>query len=150
MAVTIQREDHRSLEATSLLEELSKALAAITGSSGRSSFSLEDLDNPRAVFAMARDEAGKAIGCGAIRPIGETTAEVKRMYARQKGRAVGTLLLSFLEEQARVLGYASLVLETRRVNHVAVGFYLARGYRVIANYGKYVGREEAVCFEKAL
>ena len=30
----------------------------------------------------------------------------------------------------------------------AVRFYLTHGYRVCENYGKYKGREEAICFEK--
>ncbi len=150
MSITVAAESHRSPDATALMGELSEALAAITGNSGRSSFSPEDLDDPRAMFALARDEAGRAVGCGAIRPYGETTAEVKRMYARQKGSGVGSLLLSFLEEQARALDYTALQLETRKINQGAVGFYLARGYRVIPNYGKYAGHEEAVCFEKAL
>ena len=150
MAITISREDHRSPVAAALLEELSETLAAITGDSGRSSFSPADLDHPRAVFAVARGETGAALGCGAIRPYDETTAEVKRMYARQAGGGVGTLLLAYLEEQARALGYAALVLETRKANQGAVRFYLARGYQVTPNFGKYAGREEAICFKKML
>jgi ribosomal protein S18 acetylase RimI-like enzyme len=42
------------------------------------------------------------------------------------------------------------VLETRKVNKKAVAFYLAKGYKVIENFGKYRGREEAVCFEKRI
>ncbi|MEG3132646.1 hypothetical protein SC206_03565 [Rouxiella sp. T17] len=32
----------------------------------------------------------------------------------------------------------------------AVNFYLKHGYKQKANYGPYVGREEAVCFSKLL
>jgi len=36
------------------------------------------------------------------------------------------------------------------VNGRAVAFYERHGYRVIPNYGKYVGREDAVCIGKVL
>lgn len=148
--ILVCREDPWSPDALQLLDELSESLEAITGSTGRASFSPEDIDDPRAVFAVARDGSGTALGCGAIRPLDERTAEVKRMYARVKGRSVGSLLLAFLEDRARELGFAALRLETRKVNETAVAFYLARGYRVIENYGRYAGRDEAVCFEKVL
>lgn len=150
MPILVRQESHRSPDAIMLMEELCQTLAAITGDGGGSSFSPEDLDDPRAVFVVARDESGFPVGCGAIRPMDETTAEIKRMYARRQGGRVGSLVLAFLEEQARALGYMSLVLETRKVNKRAVGFYLAKGYRVIENYGRYRGREEAVCFGKRL
>jgi ribosomal protein S18 acetylase RimI-like enzyme len=53
-----------------------------------------------------------------------------------------------LEQKARALGYTELVLETRKVNTAAVAFYRKLGYVECANYGKYVGREEAVCMSK--
>ncbi|HEX9173528.1 MAG TPA: hypothetical protein VF861_12785 [Telluria sp.] len=52
--------------------------------------------------------------------------------------------------RALALGYRALWLETRRVNLRAVGFYAAHGYRPVANYGKYVGRDDAVCLGKSL
>jgi ribosomal protein S18 acetylase RimI-like enzyme len=63
---------------------------------------------------------------------------------------IGKDILSFLEEQARKLGYKKLWLETRLVNEQAVSFYINNGYLKIENYGRYVGRPEAICFEKIL
>ncbi|HSC78794.1 MAG TPA: hypothetical protein VLC08_00440, partial [Chitinolyticbacter sp.] len=48
------------------------------------------------------------------------------------------------------MGYREVWLETRRVNIIAVDFYMGHGYAERENYGVYVGRPEAVCFEKAL
>ncbi|BBB58804.1 N-acetyltransferase [Undibacterium sp. KW1] len=135
-------------EAVVLLDELSERLAAITGSSGRSSFDPEDVRVPGALFVLARNEDGKAVGCGAFRPMGEGAAEVKRMYAQVSG--VGLAVLAHLEAAAKEFGYLRLCLETRLINQRAVTFYEKHGYARIPNFGKYAGRTEAVCFEKIL
>lgn len=137
-------------DAIELMEELSKSLETITGNSGKGSFDANDVCVPRSLFVIAYDEEGKAIGCGAIRPINEDIAEVKRMFAKTKGIGVGSEILHYLEEQAQKLGYSALWLETRLINERAVAFYEKRGYYRISNYGKYVNRSEAVCFEKKL
>jgi ribosomal protein S18 acetylase RimI-like enzyme len=148
--ISIQEEDSASPDAASLLDELSAELEALTGSTGIGSFSFSDLDRPRAVFAIARDESGNAVGCGAIRPMDESTAEVKRIYAREKGRGIGSLIMAFLERRAEELGYTALKLETRMLNTRAVIFYLSKGYTKIPNFGRYAGREDAVCFGKRM
>lgn len=137
-------------EAAGLMEELSRCLEAITGDSGQSSFQPEDVCGERAVFVIARDAAGKAVGCGAIRPLQEEIAEVKRMYAGEPGRGIGSRLLAYLEQQAVSFGYTALWLETRLVNHAAVAFYERQNYHRIDNYGHYAGHPESVCFEKRL
>ncbi|MES2041550.1 MAG: GNAT family N-acetyltransferase [Pseudomonadota bacterium] len=135
-------------EAAVLLDELSARLAAITGDSGRSSFDMQDVRVPGALFVLARNADGKAVGCGAFRPMGEGMAEVKRMYAQVAG--VGLAVLTHLESAAKEYGYLRLRLETRLVNQRAVAFYEKHGYHRIPNFGKYVGKAEAVCFEKQL
>lgn len=150
MPVRIALEPATGEDARQLLDELSDALAAITGDSGRSSFDPADVQGSRAGFAVARDAEGRALGCGALRPLEGDAAELKRMYARPGGCGVGRALLRFLEEEARRLGYGALRLETRRVNARAVSFYERHGYARIPNYGRYAGLERAVCFEKRL
>jgi len=128
-----------------LIEELSAALAGITGDSGKSSFSPDG-----ALFVVARGADGEPLGCGALRLLEDGVGEIKRMYARPGTRGVGAALLAWLEREAGVLGYRELWLETRKVNTRAVDFYLNHGYRPIPNYGRYIGRPEAVCFGKAV
>lgn len=135
-------------DALLLMEELSRKLESITGNSGKSSFNPEDVRVQRSLFVIAYDEEGKAMGCGAIRPISEDTAEVKRMFAKVKGAGVGTEILHYLEIHAKELGYTTLCLETRLINARAVAFYEKEGYYRIPNYGRYINRPEAVCFEK--
>lgn len=72
------------------------------------------------------------------------------MYAKSKAKGIGTQILSYLEENAKILGYSTIWLETRVVNKQAILFYKSRGYHVIPNFGIYVNRLECVCFEKCL
>lgn len=137
-------------DAILLMEELSKTLETITGNSGKQSFNPEDVCVSRSIFVVGYDDKGEPIGCGGIRPIDESVAEVKRMYAKIKTNGVGTKILSYLEIEAKNLGYSTLRLETRLINEKAVSFYKKRGYNKINNYGKYINNPEAICFEKAL
>lgn len=148
--VVILVESPFSSDAISLMDELSECLQSITGDSGKSSFDSNDVCNDRAIFVIARNQSGKAIGCGAFRAIDKTTAEVKRMYAKEAGMGIGNKILSYLERRAHDIGYTTIRLETRIVNARAVSFYKRNGYRKIANYGKYTGRLNSVCFEKIL
>ena len=137
-------------EARALLAALSLTLHQITGSDGQASFDVRDVQGDRACFAIARAGDGTSLGCGAIRPLEPGIAELKRMFAVPGTRGVGSAVLGFLERQALVFGYGQVWLETRRVNERAVAFYDKHGYRPIANFGRYVGRPEAVCLGKAL
>ena len=142
--------DPGSLDACTLLDELSGALAAITGDSGASSFAAADTRVPRSLFVIARGDDGALLGCGALRPLDEHTTEIKRMYARPGTRGVGAALLAHIEREAARFGYRQCWLETRRVNTRALAFYERHGYSPIPNYGKYIGRPEAICLAKAL
>jgi ribosomal protein S18 acetylase RimI-like enzyme len=152
-AFTVAAADPASEDAQALMAGLSETLARITGSDGRASFDIEDVRGERARFVVARDAQGRAVGCGALRPLagaaGEV-AEIKRMYAVPGTAGVGSAVLAFLESEAARLGYGQAWLETRLVNARAVAFYERRGYARIENYGKYLGNPAAVCFGKRL
>lgn len=147
-ALRIVPRDPAHPHAAALLGGLSAALARITGSSGDASFDAADVCGEGAIFLVAYAADGAPVACGGYRPLGGGVAEVKRVFAAQKG--AGMPLLRALEAQARADGHTRLLCETRRVNTVAVAFYLRTGWRVCENYGKYTGRPEAVCFEKLL
>lgn len=138
-----------SLEASRLIGELSDTLCRLTGSSGKSSFNMSDMQSPRAIFVIARVE-NVAVGCGALREISEEVAEIKRMYVARSGRGIGRGILEYLESKARTLGYSKIILDTRKCNENAVKFYIKNDYCVGNNYGKYRDRPEAICFYKEL
>lgn len=97
-------------------------------------------------------ESAKAIGCGAIKEQAPGMMEVKRMYVLPENRKLGiaTLILTELEQWAAELGYGSCVLETGKRQPEAIALYTRNGYKIIPNYGQYVGIDNSVCFEKKI
>src|SRR5258708_2820230 len=103
--INIVSEDPDSPDAIVLLDELSDALRVMTGSSGKSSFDANDVRVANAIFVVARDQYGNAVGCGAFRPLESGIAEIKRMYSRRCTHGAGSAILLFLEMEALKLGY---------------------------------------------
>ena len=149
MPLTFHESSPNAPETKLLLAALSAELQRITGSDGTQSFVTEDVQTERSVFLIAL-EGDEPVGIGGLRPLSEDVCEIKRVYARYAGRGIGSGLLKALESYAKQFGYKAIWLETRKVNESAVRFYLGQGYQVRPNYGKYVGRNEAICFEKKL
>jgi putative acetyltransferase len=104
------------------------------------------------VFVLARDGAGVAVGCGALRRLDGSSAEIKRMYVppAHRGRGISRLVLGFLEECALAQGWTTLRLETGDRQPEAVGLYAGAGYRRIPNFGAYAGAVHSLCFERRL
>ena len=107
---------------------------------------------PDGVFLVARDEAGRAVGCGGVCRFDGSRGELKRMYVapQGRGRGLGRRVLEELEAAARGLGYRGLVLETGDLNHEALGLYASAGYEPTPCYGVYATRALSRCFEKQL
>ncbi len=111
----------------------------------------EEVAERRGVFLVAR-LGGEPAGCGALRCLDATTAEVKRMYVRKAGRGKGTALaiLAELESRARAFGVRRVLLETGSRQPEALGLYARAGYTRIPLFGRYVGAPFSVCFGKDL
>lgn len=148
--LTVTRADPGEADAQTLLAALCAALATLTGDSGQASFEADDVRGPHAAFVLARTATGRAVGCGALRPLQAGVAELKRMYAQPGTRGVGAALLAHLEDEARALGYTALWLSTRRVNTHALAFYTRHGYTPVPPWGRYAQRPESVCLGKPL
>lgn len=95
--ITIEKSDPTSAESQRLIAQLSAVLAAITGDEGKGHFSSDTLSAPRALWALARNHHGVAIGCGAIRPLSASTAEVKRVFSTGEIPGTGAALMRFLK-----------------------------------------------------
>ena len=107
------------------------------------------------VVLVARDDDGTALGCGALRVLGDGVAEVKRMYVAPaaRGRGVAKAVLAGLEEAARERGWTTLRLETGPRQPEAIGLYSQAGYRPIEAFGAYVDApdaEDSLFFERFL
>ena len=93
---------------------------------------------------------GIPAGCGAIKEFDAFSAEIKRMFVCSERRGLGLAenIIKKLETSARELGYKKCILETGKRQVEAVNFYLKNSYKVIPNYGQYIGKKNSVCFEK--
>jgi GNAT superfamily N-acetyltransferase len=107
------------------------------------------------VVLLARDDDGTALGCGALRRLGNGVAEIKRMYVAPaaRGRGIATALLAALEDTARDRGWTTLRLETGPRQPEAIGLYSRAGYRPIEAFGAYAGApdaEDSLFFERII
>ena len=152
-AVEIRREQLDSRVATTLIGELNAELTLRYPEDGATHFRLDpdEVAPARGAFLVAWS-GGEPVGCGAIRKLDETRAEIKRMYVKPswRGRGVSRVLLSALEGEARRLGVSRVVLETGTRQHEALGLYRACGYTRVEAFGEYVGSPLSVCMEKRL
>ncbi len=94
-----------------------------------------ELRPPSGSFLTVRLD-GRAIGCGAVRKLDETTAEIKRMWIDPavRGRGVGRRLLAALESAAARLGCRLVRLDTSSHLPEALGLYRSTGYSEILPY----------------
>jgi broad specificity phosphatase PhoE/GNAT superfamily N-acetyltransferase len=111
----------------------------------------EEVSPGRGVFLLA-DIDGAPAGCGAVRQLNGAEAEIKRMYVapHARGQGVGRALLTALEDEARRLGVARLVLETGERQPEALGLSKSAGFAAIPLFGEYVGSRLSVCMAKEL
>lgn len=96
--------------------------------------------------------ASAPLGCGAIRPLEDGVAEVRRMFVTAAARRHGlaSAILQALEAQAIAFGYKALRLETGNRQLPAIAFYEARGFARIPPFGVYASDPTSVCYEKPL
>jgi len=94
----------------------------------------------------------EAIACGAIKEFDSKSMEVKRMFTlpEKRGKGLASAILKELETWAKELGYEKTVLETGKRQTEAIALYNKCGYKVIPNYGQYIGVDNSICFEKEL
>ncbi len=93
---------------------------------------------------------GRLVAMGALRHVTGSVAEVKRIgvHPAFRRRGFGRLLVEWLEERARELGYRKLRLDTSVKQDAAQDMFLAEGYREVGR-GEFAG-QEVVYFEKPL
>ncbi|MQS38178.1 GNAT family N-acetyltransferase [Streptomyces katsurahamanus] len=105
-----------------------------------------------AVFLVAHEDDGTAVGCAGLRYLGEGVGEVKRMYVApdQRGSGLAALILRSLEDWARGQGWKALRVETGDRLSTAMRFYTRSGYESIPNFGAYADSECSLCFERIL
>jgi putative acetyltransferase len=151
--LTVAGEPFESADARRLIAALDAELGALYPPEQRfgPNFKAEQIDSGRGTFVVARFN-GTAVGCGAIRLLDATTAEVKRMFSipSMRGAGVGKVVLQHLESAARRLGVQRLVLETGIYQDAAIALYRRAGFVQVDCWGEYASSPTSICFEKVL
>jgi GNAT superfamily N-acetyltransferase len=97
---------------------------------------LPKLVGPRGRLVVAR-LGGRAVGVGGLKPVDDTTAEIKRMYVRPeaRGRGIGRALLERLLADALAEGYDIARLETLSFMTEAHALYRSLGFHDAPMFG---------------
>jgi ribosomal protein S18 acetylase RimI-like enzyme len=79
---------------------------------------------------------GQAAGCVALRDLGDSICEMKRMFVPEafRGSGVGRALADRVTAEARAAGYDSMRLDTSKRQDEAMRLYERSGFRRIAPY----------------
>ncbi len=87
-------------------------------------------------FILLAERKRVAVGCVALRKIGERIGEVKRLYVipKYRGYGVGRRLMQYVIGEARNIGYSSLRLDTLPQMETARALYASLGFKQIAAY----------------
>ena len=149
--MTINFESPDQPEVIALITELDAYQDTLYPPESRHYLDLTSLAQPNVLFAVARDDAGRAIGCGAVVLYPEF-GELKRMYVspRGRGQGVGRKLLALLESQAIGSGCKLLTLETGPYQHEALALYASAGYERRGPFGDYRNDPLSVFMQKHL
>ncbi len=93
---------------------------------------------------------GKAVGCGALVPIEDEVAEIKRMFVvpGERGRGIARKILEELARFARDFEYDAIRLETGVKQPESIALYGKSGFYRVPNFPPFENDATAVCFEK--
>ncbi len=148
--IRLIRTDSSNSDFKKLVEQLDAYLAKIDGDEHGFYAQFNTIDALKHVVIAY--EKGLPVSCGAIKQAGSDNMEVKRMYTlpEHRGKGIATKVLFILEQWAKELSFAQCVLETGKRQPEAIRLYEKNGYKLIPNYGQYIGIENSVCFGKRL
>ncbi|RFA14409.1 hypothetical protein B7R22_09220 [Subtercola boreus] len=91
---------------------------------------------PHGVFVVLRGEGDVPLGCGGIRRLDDATFEVKHVWLEPAARGQGWagILMQHLEDRAKSLGAAAVLLDTNASLLGAAKLYARRDYENIPAY----------------
>lgn len=152
-AVTVETADPASAEAQACidayLQELAERFESGFDPARGPSADPQELVPPSGVLLLARLD-GQALGCAALKSLGDGVGEIKRMWVSPQARGLGIAqrLLDALELHAASMRMTTLRLDTNRSLTEARALYARNGYREIAAYNANPYADH--WFEKAL
>jgi GNAT superfamily N-acetyltransferase len=148
MAIQLIRTGSANKDFIELVKLLDEDLAKRDGDEHSFYHQFNKIDMIKHAVVLYEDD--KPLSCGAVKESMPGSMEVKRMYtvSAARGRSLAAKVLAELEQWAAELGYTKCVLETGKKQPEAIALYKRNGYKIIPNYGQYIGVENSVCFEK--
>ncbi len=149
MHIAIESPDQPDVIA--LIAELDAYQDSLYPPESRYALDISSLKKSNVRFAVARDNEGQAIGCGAI-VLYEGYGELKRMYVREpsRGKGVAGAVLALLEASAGAAGLSVFKLESGPYQPEALGFYARSGYTLCERYGDYREDPNSVYMQKGV
>ncbi len=147
--VAVEPVDHP--DAIALIGELDAHLIQLYPPEARFGLDVAALRAPHIRFALARDQHGRAHGCGGVAFL-DGYAELKRMFVRpaSRGRGVASAIVRFLEGLAAERGYPVMRLETGTRQHEALSLYARLGYARRGPFGAYPPNDTSLYMERQI
>ena len=134
-----------------LIDALDDYQGALYPAESNYHLSVAALKQANVLFAVARDDASVAIGCGAV-VLFDDYGELKRMFVppAQRGRGIAKAIITYLEAHAVQRKCLLLRLETGIHQPEAHGLYARAGYERRGPYGDYRDDPLSVFMEKKI
>lgn len=114
MPVTLTIETPLQDDVRGLVNRLNAHLNPLSPPQFQFQMTVEQMADAATTLFVARNQAGEAVGMGALKVADAEMGEVKRMFTLPaiRGQRVGSALLQAIEQLARDKGLSVLVLET--------------------------------------
>lgn len=151
VTMRISFESPKQADAIALIAELDAYQSTLYPPESHHALDLAAVTQQEVLFVMARDEAGHAVGCGAV-VLSEEYGELKRMYVRpaQRGLGLAKRILQTLEAAAMESACRMMKLESGPYQPEALGLYARFGYERCGPFGAYTNDPLSVFMEKQL
>jgi putative acetyltransferase len=138
-------------DAIAIIAELDAYQSALYPPESQHALDLTSVAVDQVQFVLARDDTGRAVGCGAV-VLFPDYGELKRMYVRpeQRGLGIAKKILQTLESAATQSACRLLRLETGPSQPEALGLYAHCGYQPCGRFGRYTDDPLSVFMQKVL
>lgn len=154
MAVSIAIETPLQDDVRGLIDKLNAYLLPLSPPEFQFKLTVEQMAGADTTVFIARDEDGRAIGCGALKVHSAELGEVKRMFTdpQVRGKRIGSALLEAIVGLAEERGLAVLMLETGAAADMpeAHRLYTRSGFVSRGPFLDYPDSQWSAFFEKPL